>query len=282
MNRNTDSQSNSAIYENNKSQKLLFKVTQIETKKEIIRLVAVSDITKELDNREVDAWIKLARTLSHEIMNNITPITTLSHVIHNYFIENKMPVSVTSLSQKTINNTAKALEVIQERSAGLLNFVENYRKFTKLPEPNIKPCNLNDLLEKTLLTCSTFSYYQDTKIEMNLNISKECQTDCNLLSQVLINLIKNALEALAENNKENPILHLNANQFLNKTTIEIKNNGGEIPPQMREQIFVPFFTTKETGTGIGLSLSKQIMLKMGGDLILKTDKANYANFQLTI
>ena len=121
----------SAIFENQYGQKLLFKLSEIKTTKEIIRLVAVSDITKELDNREVDAWIKLARTLSHEIMNNIAPITTLSQVISDYFIRNKKAIELADLDSKTINNTVKGLKVIEERSLGLIHFVDNYQKIHK-------------------------------------------------------------------------------------------------------------------------------------------------------
>jgi len=127
----------SAIFENRQGQKLLFKTSSINIKSEQVILVAVSDITKELDSREVDAWIKLARTLSHEIMNNIAPITTLSQVISGYYTKNNQRLSTEDINQQTIDNTIKGLTVIEERSVGLMNFVENYRKFTKLPEPDI-------------------------------------------------------------------------------------------------------------------------------------------------
>ena len=126
-------QSQSATFENKYGQKLLFKLSEIISQEDKIRLVAVSDITKELDNGEVDAWIKLARTLSHEIMNNIAPITTLSQVISSYFTKENRTIEIRDLEQKTITNTIKGLKVIEERSVGLMSFVDNYRKFTKLP-----------------------------------------------------------------------------------------------------------------------------------------------------
>jgi len=146
----------SVIFENDKAQKLLFKPSCIKTPKETIRVVAVSDITKELDNREVEAWIKLARTLSHEIMNNITPITTLSKVIGGYFYKDGKNLNLDELEQKTIDNTVKGLEVIEERSTGLMKFVENYRKFTKLPEPQMKTIDLNHFIDGNLMVCSGF------------------------------------------------------------------------------------------------------------------------------
>ena len=111
----------SAIFENQYGQKLLFKITEIHSKKEVVKLVAVSDITKELDNREVDAWIKLARTLSHEIMNNIAPITSLSQVISNYFVDD----NIKNITPKIISNTQKGLAVIEKQSSGLISFVDN-------------------------------------------------------------------------------------------------------------------------------------------------------------
>ena len=141
-------ESTSAIFENNKGQKLLFKLSEINTPAEVIKLVVVSDITKELDSREVDAWIKLARTLSHEIMNNIAPITTLSQVTLNNFVKNEQAVSSENINQETVNKTIKGLRVIEERSSGLQKFVDNYRKFTKLPEPDLGKVDLVELIGK--------------------------------------------------------------------------------------------------------------------------------------
>jgi two-component system, NtrC family, nitrogen regulation sensor histidine kinase NtrY len=261
----------SVIFENDKAQKLLFKLSCIKTTKETIRLIAVSDITKELDNREVEAWIKLARTLSHEIMNNITPITTLSKVIGGYYTKEGKNLNVEELEQKIIDNTVKGLEVIEERSTGLMKFVENYRKFTKLPEPQFKTIDLVRFIENNLMVCSGFDYFNMVKIQTRIESGMVCTSDENLLSQVFINLMKNAIEALHYHNENepNPYILVNADGNGSAVSLSITNNGPGIPPELREQIFVPFFTTKEEGSGIGLSLSKQLMLKMGGDLNLK-------------
>ena len=264
----------SAIFENQYGQKLLFKLSEIQTKNEKIRLVAVSDITKELDNREVDAWIKLTRTLSHEIMNNIAPITTLSQVISGYFKRGNKTISIEEVEPKMITNTVKGLSVIEERGLGLINFVENYRKFTKLPEPKFKEVNLSSLIENSLMVVSTFDESNTIKTEKNIPKNIMFFTDEKLLSQVIINLLKNATEALILENIENPKMNIDLVQTGSTVKIKISNNGPEIPPEIREQIFVPFYTTKEGGSGIGLSLSKQIMLKMAGDILLisKNDK----------
>lgn len=278
--RNTSQQS--AIFENQYGQKLLFKLSEIENKTHKIRLVAVSDITKELDNGEVEAWIKLARTLSHEIMNNIAPITTLSQVISGYFTNENKIVNVESIDSKTIVNTVKGLKVIEEQSLGLMSFVENYRKFTKLPEPRISEVNISAIIESNLLAANAFPCFGTLKIEKTIAENVLVHTDEKLLSQVIINLLKNACEALVLGKTENPELRIRLKQAENTVSIEIENNGPSIPPEIKEQIFIPFYTTKEEGSGVGLSLSKQIMLKMGGDVLLYTTKENLTLFVVTM
>lgn len=272
----------SAIFENQYGQKLLFKLSIIEIKNQKIILVAVSDITKELDNREVEAWIKLARTLSHEIMNNIAPITTLSQVISGYFTSNGKIINAEEVDSKTIINTVKGLKVIEEQSVGLMSFVENYRKFTKLPDPQYSEVNLSTLIESNLLAANAFVGFDTLKIEKSVPKNVLVSADEKLLSQVIINLLKNACEALVQGNTENPKLRLRLRQAENKISIEIANNGPCIPPEIKEQIFIPFFTTKEEGSGVGLSLSKQIMLKMGGDVLLYTTKDELTQFVVTL
>lgn len=272
----------SAIFENQHGQKLLFKLSEIKTNNKIIKLVAVSDITKELDTREVDAWVKLARTLSHEIMNNIAPITTLSQVISGYYTKNSQPIGIDEIEPKTITNTVKGLKVIEEQSLGLMNFVENYRKFTKLPEPHFSEVNLSALIENDLLAAAAFEGFREIKIEKSIPQNFMIQTDSELLSQVIINVLKNSIEALASKKMINPTMNVKLVQFEKGIKLEIANNGPMIPPEIREQIFVPFYTTKEHGSGIGLSLSKQIMLKMGGDILLTSTTESWTMFAVVI
>jgi len=272
----------SAIIENPDGKKLLFKLSEIIAPDETIKLVAVSDITKELDNREIDSWIKLARTLSHEIMNNITPITTLSKVISGYFINNDQTINHEKIDSATIANTVKGLRVIEERSVGLINFVENYRKFTKLPEPHFKEVNLSALIESSLLAASAYQGFGTIRIEKNIPKDVMFPTDEKLLAQVILNLIKNAVEALIIENTKNPHIIIKLLRMGSAVKIEITNNGPQIPPEIKEQIFIPFYTTKENGSGIGLSLSKQIILQMGGDIILNSGKDEKTTFSIVI
>ena len=272
----------SAIFENKYGQKLLFNLSAIKIAKETIRLVAVSDITKELDNGEVDAWIKLARTLSHEIMNNIAPITTLTQVISKYYTRNNKLIGVKDIDPKIITNTIKGLRIIEERSLGLMNFVNNYRKFTKLPAPELKEVNLSTLIEDNLIAVATFSRFSTITLRKNIPENLMFITDEKLLSQVLINLLKNACEALTLENTRNPEIIVKLIQTNKTTKVEIINNGPAIPREIREQIFIPFFTTKDEGSGIGLSLSKQIMLKMNGDILLNSTKDKLITFTVIL
>lgn len=283
MKRETKQDRQSVIFPNRHGQKLLFKFSEITIKGETVKLVAVSDITKELDSREVDAWIKLARTLSHEIMNNIVPITTLSQVISGYFVRNHTPVNPAEVNAGTISNTIKGLTVIEERSKGLMNFVENYRKFTKLPEPQLSETNLTALIGNNLIAASAFPDFGRITIQKSIPENLMVITDEKLLSQVLTNIFKNASQALADSTTANPTLWIKVTNTDNGVTIAIQNNGPAIPAEQREQIFVPFFTTREEGSGIGLSLSKQIMLSMGGDIVLTPEKNDrLTTFSITL
>jgi len=280
MQSDPQSHRSSAIFENRYGQKLLFKLSEITLKNKRIKLIAVSDITKELDNREVDAWIKLARTLSHEIMNNIAPITSLSQVILGYFSRDNKPIAVDEVTPVMITNTVKGLKVIEERGFGLMNFVDNYRKFTKLPEPHLKEMNLSALIESNLLVASAFPGFEKIKIKKSIPDNFYFVTDETLQSQVMTNLLKNAMEALLSENINNPTLLLRLWEEDNAAKIEIANNGPKVPPELREQIFVPFYTTKENGSGI--SLSKQIMLTMGGDILLNSKKGGWTSFIIVL
>ncbi len=278
LQKETKQYSQSAIFENKHGQKLLFKISEIITTKERIKLIAVSDITKELDNREVEAWIKLARTLSHEIMNNITPITTLSQVIMDYFVVDNKLIQKEEINQEKIQNTVKALQVIEERSSGLMQFVQNYRKFTKLPEPQIQSVDLSELVEKMLITMAAFEGFEKLSVHKVLPHEFPFNTDGSLLSQVILNILKNALESLIQSQVDKPVIRIKLTQINQSARLEISNNGPPIPAELKGQIFVPFFTTKEGGSGIGLSLSKQILLQMNGDILLQSDSDLWTSF----
>ena len=226
-----------------------------------LRIISVHDISNELDAKELESWQKLIRVLSHEIMNSITPITSLSETLLNYFIPPEKP-----LDKKTVANTVKGLEVINERGTGLIRFVESYRKLTRLSKPVLKHVNLRNLIEHLLLLLENEADFQ--RIQFNVETETPdigIKADEAQLSQVLINLIKNAMYAVKDITE--PRISVRAHYTQNgRCEIQVIDNGSGIPPEIMEQIFIPFFTTKENGSGIGLSLSRQIMKNHGGSI----------------
>ena len=262
----------SAIFENSKGHKLLFKLSEIKIQEYKMRLVAVSDITREMDTGEVDAWIKLARTLSHEIMNNITPVTTLAHVVKGYFMNGEEAKQAEEVNEKLITNTIKGLNIIEERSRGLMNFVENYRKFTSLPKADMRSIRLAQVIDDIMMMMQTYEGFDKIRIIKAFHKDLTFSADKNFIHHVILNVIKNAYEALNEGRTRYPELTIQYNQKEGKNILSISNNGPEIPPEIRQEIFIPFFTTRENGNGIGLSLSRQMMLSMNGDMALRVEE----------
>ncbi|MFC2087873.1 PAS domain-containing sensor histidine kinase, partial [Bacteroidota bacterium] len=236
--------------------------------KEVI-LATVKDLQNVLEDKETEAWQKLIRVLTHEIMNSITPIASLSSTIKSnldsLLKENKEQLE-NSYDIETFKEIQKALSTINNRSHGLVNFVDSYRNLTKIPKPDFKIIRIADLFDhvKVLLedeiTNSNIAF-EYSIIPTNLELS----ADENLIQQVMINLVKNAIQAL--DNKKSSKVEIRA--FHNKrgrVTIQVIDNGKGILKDVMDKIFIPFFTTKPKGTGIGLSLTKQIMRLHGGTI----------------
>jgi two-component system nitrogen regulation sensor histidine kinase NtrY len=225
-------------------------------------LVAIQDIKNEMETKELESWIKLIRVLTHEIMNSVAPVTSLSQTILGYFknLDGNQP------DEKIIGNTIKGLEIINERGSGLISFVENYRKLTRLPQPDKKPINVGQLLENTIMLIKYEPVNEQVQISWKTNPSDlEIIADKEQISQVLINLIKNSLEAL-KNLNEGKIMLSGEINTSGRVQITIIDNGPGIPEDLMDKIFIPFFTTKESGSGVGLSLSRQIMMLHNGTL----------------
>ncbi|PIF03172.1 MAG: hypothetical protein CR987_00635 [Draconibacterium sp.] len=256
---------------NNNTTQLVLQATDFESSNEAFTLVSIQDIRNELDAKEVEAWLKLIRVLTHEIMNSITPITSLSETLLGYYTDDTIPISV-----QTTENTIKGLEVIKERGIGLIQFVESYRKLTKIPAPILKTLELKPFIEHLVLLVEdeniTFKYQI---IPENLTID----ADEGQISQVLLNLIKNATQAVS--GSENPIIKIVANlSENNRPQISVSDNGNGISEELLEQIFVPFFTTKENGSGVGLSISRQIMRNHGGNIKVISEEGKGSQFVL--
>lgn len=246
------------------------RASAFKNKEETLTLLSVQDINRELDEKELDSWMRLIRVLTHEIMNSIAPVTSLSESLGSYFQKDGKAISPEEVNEKMIGTTIRGLEVIKEQGRGLIKFVESYRKLTRLPKPEKTVIRVNELFEKMILLNKTQNQGPSIQLEKRLQSPDlEIHADEKLISQVLINLIKNSQEALAET--ENPRIELLAGQNKNgQVEICIKDNGPGIPNDMLDEIFVPFFTTRENGSGIGLSLSRQIMRLHGGSLKVRS------------
>lgn len=234
---------------------LSLRVSGIKIKNEELRIIALNDINRELDEREIDSWIRLTRVLTHEIMNSLTPVTSLSETL-------------LALPGAENEEMKQGLETIHTTGKGLINFVMSYRKLTRLPSPEPSLFYVRTFLERMI----NLAQHQHQHPNITLSIL-EAQNDLilfadeNLIAQVVTNLLKNAIQAIG--NAPDGLITLKAYCDEQESIhIEIANNGPAIPADTAEQIFVPFFTTKEEGSGIGLSLSKQIMRLSGGTLAL--------------
>ena len=258
---------------------LAIKSTAISINKENLLLVVIQNIHKELDEKETDSWIKLIRVLTHEIMNTITPMTSISESILKYYKTENGLVTIDHFDRKHIENTVKGLEVISEQGDNLMSFVQSYRTLLSVPEPDKEIILAKTLLDNVIVLMKQ----ENSKIKINVKVlpeNLELFIDKKQINQVLVNLSKNALQSL-EKNKEG-IINISAgtNNF-KKKFIKITDNGSGIPPELIEEIFVPFFTTKNTGTGIGLSLSKQILRLHGGTIEVYSIPNKETSFVLT-
>ncbi|NER13038.1 histidine kinase [Leptobacterium flavescens] len=249
---------------------LALKSTEIVSGTEALTLITVQDINSELDEKETDSWIKLIRVLTHEIMNTVAPITSISESILNYYKSDDSLLKPEQIDENHIRNTVKGLEVIKEQGGDLMSFVQSYRSFLNVPVPDKKIIKLQELTEKVKVLLSREIEVHSVSFDLVANEDDlEVFADEKQITQVLINLAKNAVQSFdgQEDRKVQLIYGIDQDK---KKYIEVRDNGPGIPEDIIDQIFVPFFTTKDTGTGIGLSLSKQIMQLHGGTLKVRS------------
>ena len=249
---------------------LSLKATSFRTHSDELVILSIQDIKNELDEKEIDSWMKLIRVLMHEIMNSITPITSLSESLSNIFSTEGKPISPAHVNAKTIATTLQGLNVIKEQGNGLMSFVESYRKLTRVPEPVKKLFKVSELMRRVQVLYNSLEMSGSSDLSISLaNPELEIFADQNLISQVLINLLKNALEA-NENNADTKIRIVVSDCLNNHPEICVIDNGSGITADNLDEIFVPFFTTRQNGSGIGLSISRQIMKVHGGNLKVKS------------
>ncbi|MDT0538616.1 MULTISPECIES: sensor histidine kinase [Croceitalea] len=258
---------------------LALKSTPVVLDENQLLLVVIQDINEELNEKETDSWIRLIRVLTHEIMNTITPITSISESILKYY-QNSNGQVVEELDKEKIASAAKGLEVIKGQGNNLMDFVQGYRSFLNVPKPDKSFVKADEFFEKVKILMQ-LDADETTRIEWMIETPElEFFIDEKQLTQVLINLVKNAVHSL-EDSPSGLIKVIAGLDHKNRKYIVVRDNGPGIPEEMIDEIFVPFFTTKEKGTGIGLSLSRQIIQLHGGTLKLYSNPDIETSFTLT-
>lgn len=257
--------------------KVLLSATAFQTEGNIYKLIAFQNVNEALDETESKAWQKLLSVLTHEIMNSVAPISSLAETL-----KHRIQQSVTTLNNDsgTVDDLELGIETIKRRSEGLLKFAETYRNLNKITTPNLQEVYVRDLLENLLQLMQPTLEQKNIEVETILrDMDLVIKVDINLLEQVLINLIVNAIEAVKE--KNDPQIILSAYTSHNKKVIiKVADNGPGMPPELLEKIFIPFFSTKKSGSGIGLSLCKQIMMLHKGNIQVQSVEGEGTAFLL--
>ncbi|VAW28039.1 hypothetical protein MNBD_BACTEROID06-503 [hydrothermal vent metagenome] len=243
---------------------------ELVLKKKAYKMITIQNINSELEEMEMTAWQNLVRVLTHEIMNSVTPISSLAGTVEDNLKSLGKPDKILTLDAEDKEDLLLAIHTIQRRSEGLIHFVRDFRNLTHIPQPKFEKLKVKDVLEEinVLLAKDVL----DNKISFTSAIEPDelyIDADKALIEQVIINLIKNAIQAFDE--ETNRLIEVNAfKDDKNRVSITVKDNGSGIDEEALSRIFVPFFTTKKSGSGIGLSLSRQIMRKHKGSLTVTT------------
>jgi nitrogen fixation/metabolism regulation signal transduction histidine kinase len=238
-----------------------------------VKIVTLQDIKSELDMHEMDSWQKLIRILNHEIMNSVAPITSLSSTLSGFYKSGEDQTSPDNITPRIISDTIRGLNIIEDHGKGLIHFVESYRSLTQLPKPEFTRVNIKEFFERIMILVNSGFDTDNNKYEVRPLITSSVTNDeitlvadDKLLAQVFINVVKNSIEAFGKC-KEDDFISLSADRDTDgRIVLSIKDNGPGMDAETLEKIFVPFFTTKEIGSGIGLSLSRQIIRLHNGNI----------------
>ncbi|QHT67554.1 GHKL domain-containing protein [Rhodocytophaga rosea] len=245
------------------------------------KLVSFHDIRSELEAQEVESWQKLIRVLTHEIMNSVIPIATLTSVINGLLTESQVqPNTFAQLSEEDASDIRNSLQTIESRSKGLVSFVKAYSSLTQTLTPTFREVQVEELFSRIYTLLKPGIDKKGIRLErIFTDPDLHLQTDLDLLEQVLINLVMNAVDAVQ--GRENPVIELIAGKTSkNQIIIQVTDNGAGISEEVQQHIFIPFFTTKKQGSGIGLSLCKQIMLLHKGNISVQSQKDKGSTFSL--
>jgi two-component system, NtrC family, nitrogen regulation sensor histidine kinase NtrY len=261
---------------------LVINANEFKIKNKQVLLCTIKNIQSVLEEQETEAWQKLIRVLTHEIMNSIAPIASLSSTL-DMMLKELRPANgdITTMDKETVDEIQQALQTINKRSHGLLHFVNTYRNLTRIPKPNFAMVKVKELFSSVVLLMDEELKHKNISLTQTVDpASLEISIDGQLIEQVIINLLKNSIHAL----EGKPSGRIELRAFFNKRgrpTIQVYDNGSGILKDVLDKIFIPFFTTKPSGSGIGLSLSRQILKLHGGSITANSVQDKETTFTLT-
>lgn len=243
-----------------------------------IWLINFQDINSELDKKELESWQKIIRVLTHEIMSTISPVTSLSEHLLKKMDETEELKDIKKLKNKQLDDITEGLEIIYTRGKGLMDFVQHYHSMTHLPIPETEEFHLRTFLQGIINLFTPECEKKKIELSLDLQDGLVLCADSNLIQQVLINIIKNAIHALADT--DDKIIRISGRSDDSGILIAVKDNGCGIDKENMENIFIPFYTTRKEGSGIGLSMAKQIMRLHDGHISVKSEPGQGAEFVL--
>ena len=265
------------VHLESRSFKILLSATAFQTEGNRFMLIAFQNINEALDETEAKAWRKLLSVMTHEIMNSVAPISSLADTLKKR-LEKSIPYL--DNNDAVINDLELGIETIKRRSESLLRFAETYRNLNKITKPDLKKVYVRDLFEDLYQLMQPTLEQKNIEMDIVLpNTGLELEIDSSLIEQVLINLVVNAKEALKDKTGARIVLSASIDQK-QRATIKVSDNGIGISEDILENIFIPFFSTKKTGSGIGLSLCKQIMMLHKGNIMVHSIPGEGSMFTL--
>lgn len=268
-----------AVYQTADQVELSVRCTQVRLRGRLVTLVSLQNIHPELQRKELEAWQNLTNVLRHEIMNSVTPIVSLVGTMQQIVDTELVGMVQTADVGESISDLRMALSTIENRGRGIMKFVDAYRHFTTIPPPKLAEVSVATLLQTVVKLVQPDSQQRHVTIELlPLPAQLRIAADANQIEMVLLNLIRNAIESLID--WPSPLIRIDAYSADNRVGIRVADNGPGIEPEALEKIFIPFFTTKKTGSGIGLSLSRQIMQLHGGQLTVVSSPGQGSTFTL--
>jgi len=242
-------------------------------------LISLQDINSELDKKELDAWQKIIRVLTHEIMSSISPVSSLSEHLLKKIQDPDKPGIVKDPDGNLMEDLAEGLEIINTRGQGLMEFVKHYHSLTHLPIPVLEEVQLGPFLDKIQILIEPECKKDDISIMLDVKERDKISLDPNLIEQVLLNLIRNSIQALKGISAKKSI-SITAGKDVKGLQISVRDNGCGIDIDNMDNIFIPFYTTRDKGSGIGLSFAKQIMRLHNGQISVRSEDGKGAEFIL--